>query len=293
MGVELRISEPVVSFRETITAESDRICLSKSANKHNRVFGKAEPMAEELNTEIDEGKVSHKDDMKTRARYLADNFEWDVMDARKIWCFGPDTSGPNVVVDQTKGISNLAELKDSFAAAWAWATKEGVMCDENMRGMRYNLQDITMHADAIHRGGGQMIPTCKRNYFACELTGKPRLMEPVFLVEIQTVEAQMGGVYSVLNKRRGMIIGEENRPGTPIYNVKAYLPVQESFGFTADLRQATAGQAFPQCVMDHWQIFPGDPMDPTSAPAKIVEKTRKRKGLKPEIAGLENYNDKL
>jgi elongation factor 2 len=293
MGVELRISEPVVSFRETISEAGTIICLSKSANKHNRVFAKSEPLGDELCDDIDNGKVSHKDDPKTRARYLADNYEWDVMDARKIWCFGPDTAGPNVITDQTKGISNLQELKDSFIAAWQWATKEGVMCDENMRGIRYNLQDITMHADAIHRGGGQMIPTCRRNYYATQLTAKPRLMEPVFLVEIQTVESQMGGVYSVLNKRRGIIIGEENRPGTPIYNVKAYLPVQESFGFTADLRQNTAGQAFPQCVFDHWQVFPGDPMDPTSAPGRIVKKTRKRKGLKEEIPGLDNFNDKL
>jgi hypothetical protein len=37
------------------------------------------------------------------------------------------------------------------------------------------------------------------------------------------------------------------RAGTPIFNLKAYLPVIESFGFTATLRAATAGQAFPQC----------------------------------------------
>jgi elongation factor 2 len=292
-GAELRISEPVVSFRETISVAGDIICLSKSPNKHNRIFGKAEPMSDELCTDIDDGKVSHKDDPKTRARYMADNHEWDVTDARKIWCFGPDTSGPNVITDQTKGISNLAEVKDSFIAAWQWAAKEGVMSDENMRGIRWNLQDLTMHADAIHRGGGQMIPTARRNFYACMLTSKPKLMEPVFLVEIQTVESCMGGVYSVLNKRRGIIIGEENRAGTPIYNVKAYLPVQESFGFTADLRQNTAGQAFPQCVFDHWQQFPGDPMDPSSGPGQIVLKTRKRKGLKPEIPGLENFNDKM
>ena len=50
---------------------------------------------------------------------------------------------------------------------------------------------------------------------------------------VDNVELQpqhLSGVYSVLNKRRGIIIGEENRQGTPIYNVKAYLRVQESFG---------------------------------------------------------------
>ena len=48
------------------------------------------------------------------------------------------------------------------------------------------------------------------------------------------------------------VFEEVNRPGTPIYNVKAYLPVFESFGFTTALRAATSGQAFPQCVFDHW-----------------------------------------
>jgi len=293
MGVPLKISEPVVSFRETVADESDQTCLSKSPNKHNRIFGKALPLSDEFCNEVDEGKISARDDPKNRGRYLADNHGWDVGDARKIWCFGPDTTGPNVVVDVTKGVANLGETKDSFVAAFQWASKEGALCDENMRGIRFNVHDVTLHADAIHRGGGQMIPTARRNYYACQLTAKPKLLEPVFLVEIQTTESAMGGIYSVLNKRRGIIIGEENRPGTPIYNVKAYLPVQESFGFTADLRSNTGGQAFPQCVFDHWQIFNGDVFDKTSQPGQVVENTRKRKGLKPEIPGLDNYLDKL
>merc|ERR1712238_153680 len=40
--------------------------------------------------------------------------------------------------------------------------------------------------------------------------------------------------------------------------VKAHLPVSESFGFVAALRQATSGQAFPQCVFDHWENLQGD-----------------------------------
>jgi len=293
MGCELKISEPVVSFRETVSIITPDVQLSKSPNKHNRIFAKCQPLSEEFCADVDADKVGPRDDPKTRARYLADTHEWDVGDARKIWCFGPDTKGANVVVDQTKGISNLNEVKDSFIAAWQWATKEGALCDENMRGIRYDLQDVTLHADAIHRGGGQMIPTARRNFYACELTSKPRLLEPVFMVEIQTTENAMGGVYSVLNRRRGIIIGEENRPGTPIYNVKAYLPVQESFGFTADLRSNTGGQAFPQCVFDHWQIFNGDPMDFTTSPGQIVAHTRKRKGLKEQIPSLDNFVDKM
>jgi elongation factor 2 len=54
-----------------------------------------------------------------------------------------------------------------------------------MRGIRFNIHDVTLHADAIHRGGGQIIPTARRVLYACVLTAAPRLCEPVYLVEIQ------------------------------------------------------------------------------------------------------------
>ena len=291
-GAPLKISEPVVSFRETVTDESDRQCLSKSANKHNRLFCKGAPLTEELSVDIEDGKAGAEMDPKTRAKYLTEKYEWDATDAKKVWCYGPDGSGPNVIVDVTKGVQNMNEMKDSFVAAWQWATKEGPMCDENMRGVRVNIEDITMHADAIHRGGGQIIPTARRVTYACVLTAQPRLMEPVFIVDIQTVESAMGGIYNVLTRRRGVIIGEENRPGTPIYNVRAYLPVAESFGFTADLRAATSGQAFPQMVFDHWQLYPGNPLEEGLA-QKTVLGIRARKGLKEGIPSLDQFFDKL
>lgn len=42
-------------------------------------------------------------------------------------------------------------------------------------------------------------------------------------------------------------------------------------GFTADLRSNTGGQAFPQCVFDHWQILPGNPLESGSRPYQIVQ----------------------
>ena len=49
------------------------------------------------------------------------------------------------------------------------------MCDESMRGCRFNIYDVTLHADAIHRGGGQIIPTARRVLYAAELTACPAL----------------------------------------------------------------------------------------------------------------------
>jgi elongation factor 2 len=155
------------------------------------------------------------------------------------------------------------------------------------------VHDVVMHADAIHRGGGQIIPTCRRALYAAELTAKPRLLEPVYLVEIQAPEQALGGIYSVLNQKRGMVFEEMQRPGTPMYNIKAYLPVIESFGFTSVLRAATSGQAFPQCVFDHWEVMGADPMQAGSQANTLVLDIRKRKGIKPEVQPLGEYEDKL
>ena len=64
-------------------------------------------------------------------------------------------------------------------------------------------------------------------------------------------------------------------------------------GFTADLRSKTQGQAFPQCVFDHWQMMDDDPIDNTTKSGAIVEAARKRKGLKEGVSALDNYFDKL
>merc|ERR1711874_46254 len=291
--IPLKKSDPVVSYRETVQDESDQVCLSKSPNKHNRLFMKAAPLPDGMSEDIDSGEVNPRQDVKVRGRYLQEKYEFDATDARKIWCFGPDTNGPNILVDVTKGVQYLNEIKDSVVAGFQWAAKEGVLCDENMRGVRFNIHDVTLHADAIHRGGGQIIPTARRVFYASVLTAAPRLMEPVYQCEIQCPENAVGGIYGVLNRRRGHVFEESNIGGTPMWVVKAYLPVNESFGFTADLRSNTGGQAFPQCVFDHWQILPGNPFDATTRPGQVVVDTRKRKGLKEGIPALDNYLDKL
>ena len=197
------------------------------------------------------------------------------------------------MVDMTKGVQYMNEIKDSCVAAFQWASKEGALAEENMRGIVFEINDVVLHTDAIHRGGGQLIPTARRVLYAAQLTAKPRLLEPVYLVEIQAPEGALGGIYSTLNQKRGNVFEEMQRPGTPLYNVKAYLPVIESFGFSTALRAATSGQAFPQCVFDHWEMLTSDPLEAGSQASKIVEDIRKRKGVKLVIPPLSEWEDKL
>ena len=67
--------------------------MSKSPNKHNRIYLQARPMEDGLAEAIDDGKVGPRDDPKARSKVLSEDFGWDKDLAKKIWCFGPDTTG--------------------------------------------------------------------------------------------------------------------------------------------------------------------------------------------------------
>jgi len=196
------------------------------------------------------------------------------------------------LVDCTKGVQYLQTVKENIVTGFQTVTKQGVLADEPLRGVRFNIMDALLHSDSPHRGAGQILPSSRRVLFASQLTAQPRLVEPIFLVDVQCSADAISGVYSVLNQRRGMIIEQLQRPGTPIFNLKGYLPVLESFGFTPSLREATGGKAFPQLFFDHWQIMDDDPLLP-GATFDIVTSIRKRRGLSPEVPPLDRFNDTL
>jgi len=293
-GAPVKMSEPVVSFCETVTETNEKDVVGKSPNKHNRVYMTAEPLGDDFVKAMDDGDIDVMGEMKTRARFMADNLGWDVTEARQIWAFGcPPDALANVMVNCTKGVSYLLEVKDSFVGAFIQATAEGILCGEVMRGIRFNVNDVTLHADAIHRGAGQLMPPIKRAMFGCQIGAGPAIMEPMYQCSITVPNSAVSGVFSTLNARRGSVENKEDRAGTPLCVITAFLPVLESFGFTGVLRQNTGGQAFPQMIFSHWQMVPGSPYDEGSQCEGICNTVRKRKGLKAEMPAFADYYDKV
>jgi len=126
--------------------------MAKSANKHNRLYLSGEPLKDDLVLEIEAGEINPNLDSKVIARTLIDKHGWDQTEARKIWAFGPEGVGPNFLVDATKAVQYLNEIRDSLETSFQWATKEGVIAEESVRGCRYNILDVELHTDTIHRG---------------------------------------------------------------------------------------------------------------------------------------------
>lgn len=115
----------------------------------------------------------------------------------------------------------------------------------------------------------------------------------MYLVDITVPQQALSGVYQTLNSRRGEVESMQERPGTPLVQIRAFLPVAESFGFTQLLRQKTAGQAFPQMKFDHWQEAAGNPMVEGSLTNKVILDIRRRKGLKQVIPEFTDYYDRI
>jgi len=299
-GVPIIVSEPIVKYCETVTHQSSQV-LSKSANKHNRLFATVAPLQESIQVLFDQGIVSSEMDPKERSRIMRENDAFTTWKEeglaatpQKIWCFGNDNIGPNVLIEKTVGVAYLNEIKDSVVGGFKWACQEGPLCEERVRGLKMTINDVVLHEDAIHRGMGQISPVARRVTNAGIYLANPALLEPVFLVNITCPQTMIGSVYSVMSMRRGSVIDEGQPLSGGICNLKAYLPVAESFGFSKSLAEATSGSAFSQLVFDHYQLFNDGEFKDSSTPlGKLVQSIRTRKNLAPELPPLDRYLDKL
>lgn len=294
-AVEIETSEPVVLYKETITASSERQIMAKSANKHNRLYFESCQIAEGVIKALDEREITPEQDSKIRARILADQFGWDVEEARKIWNFGPEGVPimKNILLEATRGVQYLHESKEHINSGFQMVCRQGVLCGEELTAACFKLKDATLHGDALHRGAGQLMPAARAAMYGCQLVSKPMLLEPIFLVEILAPESCMGAIYQVMSKRRGQVISQDPREGQPLADIKSHLPVGESFGFDPDLRAATSGQAFPQCVFSHYALIESDPLEAGSKANGIILAIRKRKGMKEGIPVISDFEDRL
>jgi elongation factor 2 len=296
-GVPFTQGVPTVSYKETVTATSSKNALSKSANKHNRMFVDATPLEEDLIGAIEENRIHPTQDIKKRARIMIDEFGWDKTDCMKIWGFGPvgiDVGGANIIVDQTKGIQYLNEIKEAVKSGLQLASANGPLAEENMRGIRFNLMDAKLHADSIHRGMGQIQPCARRVFYAATLLAEPRFMEPFYKAVIASPPDVAQGVSQALMAKRGVVEFEAEEDGKAV--VHAFLPIAETIGdndFGKVLQMKSSGKAFPSYTFDHWELVSADPLQKGGKAEALMFQIRERKGLKVEQPDLMEYYDRL
>jgi elongation factor G len=94
----------------------------------------------------------------------------------------------------------------------------------------------------------------------------PKLMEPIFSVEVLTPDEYTGPITGDLNRRRGLMKGMDTKAGSNV--IKADVPLSEMFGYVTDLRTMSSGRATANLTFSHYEILPQSLADNVAAKSK-------------------------
>jgi elongation factor 2 len=278
-GLELLTSRPIVVYRETVSAEGV-VAMAKSPNKHSRFWVQVEPLDQNVIDLMEKGELFEAMGKKRINTTLREEAGWSAKEARNVWTL---EEHKNVLVDMTKGIQYLREVKETVSSGFRWAAKNGPLSDEPIRGVKVKLLDAKLHEDPVHRGPAQIMPAIKRAFWGSFLTAKPILSEPIYKIGVSVPQQFVGEVTGLITRKRGRVTASEQKG--PITMITGFLPVAETFGLSADMRSATSGHAFWQTQFDHWEKVP------ESIATEVIAEIRKRRGLPEDIPKANKFID--
>jgi len=277
--LEIITSKPIVVYREGVAGQGV-LAMAKSPNKHNKFWMQVEPLEEEVIEMIEKGDISELMNRKQMGAILHKEAGWPADEARKVLALEEHR---NMIIDATKGIQYLREVKDTIISGFRWGAESGPLAGEPMRGVKVRLLDAQLHEDPVHRGPAQVMPATRRAFYGSFLTAEPVVLEPIYKIGVTVSARWVGDVSSIITRNRGRIISSEQKG--PLTMINGYIPVAETFGLAAELRSASSGHAFWQTQFDHWEKAP------VNIAQTVIEEIRKRRGLPGEIPKPSRFID--
>lgn len=286
---------------------------------------------EEEDLEIVEGIKSlteFKSDLKLLFANAEDGQDWTEV-VEGICAFGPRRIGPNLLIDATesgalkhilKDLSDsgllqpqkgndtsaltIHDFEDYLIQGFQISTNLGPLCAEPVQGTCTFIESFTVTTPdddqealrgRLTQTYGHLISGFRESFKRGFLEWSPRLMLAMYSCDVQASTEVLGKVYGVIAKRKGKILAEEMKEGTPFFTIKALLPVVESFGFSDYIRKQTSGAASPQLIFTGFDVLDEDPFwvpttedeveefgaqgDRILDAKRYMDQVRKRKGL--------------
>lgn len=278
-GLNITTTQPLINYRETIRTKAGPI-MSKSPNKHNKIFLRLEPLGEEIIELIRNGQIKEDMDKKEMAKILRGK-GWNADEARNVAAI--DISG-NLLIDETKGVQFIQESMDSIRSGFDDVIHSGPIAHESVRGVKFVLHHFVPHEDPAHRGLAQLMPATRRAMLGSMLIADPVLLEPILGMEVKCPQEQIGTVAGILSGKRGKLLNVEQKGIISI--IQGEIPAAETFDLSEIMRGGTAGKAMWSTYFKTWQPVP------QSIFRNMVGEIRKRKGLNPEPPSPDEFIDK-
>ena len=267
-GVEVRTSEPIVVYRETVMkkgAEGE----GKSPNKHNLFFIQVEPLEEEVYQAIKKGELPERRLKKREEEIWKKLNECGIPndEARQY----VDIYKECVVINRIKGEVHIGEVIELVLDGIEQVVNAGVLSREPCTKLKINLTDMKLHEDAIHRGPAQVYPAVRDSLRMSINSASPGLLEPVQTLLVEGPLEFMGELTKLAQSKRGQILDIEQ--GSGHVTVKVKLPVAEMIGLASQLRSAKEGRGTFSMIDQSFEKVPG------SIQPEVIRNIRNRKGL--------------
>jgi len=273
-GVDVKTSNPIVVYRETIQKESPEI-EGKTPNKHNKFYFKVMPLEEGVVKAIKQGKLPEmrikKKDLTIRKALVEAGL--DSKEAEKV----KDIYKGNIFVDATRGQVHIGEVIDMILDMFEDVMQKGPLAREPCIGVKVVMTDMKLHEDAIHRGPAQVYPAIRYGIRQAMMQAKPVLYEPLQILHIEAPQEHMGDVSKLIANKRGQLL-EMNQEGSLVV-IKAKMPVAELFGWSSELRSATSGRGVSSLIDQMFEKLPDELQE------KVIKQIRDRKGLTDAMVG--------
>ena len=278
-GLSITTSQPLINYRETIRTKAGPV-MSKSPNRHNKIFMRVEPLDENIIEMIKTGHIKEDMDKKEMARILREK-GWNADEAKNVAAID---IGGNILIDETKGVQFIQESMDSIRSGFDDVVHSGPIAHESVRGLKFILHHFVPHEDPAHRGLAQLMPAARRSMLGSMLVANSVLLEPILGIEIKCPQEQIGTVAGILSAKRGKLLNVEQKGLISI--IQGEIPASETFDLSEVMRGGTAGKAMWNTYFKTWQPVP------QSIFKNLVTDIRKRKGLNPEPPGYDEFIDK-
>jgi elongation factor 2 len=277
--LEIITSEPLINYRETVKGSCDAV-MSKSPNRHNKLFMRVEPLEPKIAHMLRTGEISDLKDKKVVSDLLKAE-GWDTDTIKRVMRF--DSRG-NVLINGTKGVQFVHESTDSINSGFDDTMKEGPLCREQMRGCKFTFTHFVPHEDTAHRGLSQLGPASRRACMGALLTAGTTVLEPVLAIEVRVPTDLVGNVATVISGKRGKVMDMQQKGASSI--IVGEIPASETFTLSEEMRGQTAGRATWNTSFKEWAEVP------KSLFSTAIADIRKRKGLAPDPPGIGEFIDR-
>lgn len=283
-------SEPAVSFRETVLLTPQPSPSSfTSQSKQNMVQLSAVALPPTALPLAHSSSEDHEERLKKIVELSKGKIDLETLN--RAWFFGPTHEWHNMVTLQPdSGIPSEKAVKDAVNTAFEEAIEGGVLCGEPLRNVHFNLTALSLSITSKKSTAAEASNTVRQAMLAAQLQAHPRLIEPIYKLEMEATKEHVDPITHVITKRRGSIVSSsESRYGPHAVTIIANVPVAESFGIVPEIRRATYGSSIPFLVVDHWRIIDDDPLTAGTLSNTIVKAIRARKGLPPTLPKITDF----